>query len=150
LTVAAGAAPQHSTALLTNFQLAPITAEATQRLETQLGSQVETAMAGMTIKVANLPAGVLGETSGNTIWIDDDAAGYGWFVDPTPGDDAEFANVIGPNARAAASGSPAADRADLLTTVMHEMGHLLGYGHSSSLDLMYPSLSLGARRSLDA
>jgi len=26
----------------------------------------------------------LGETLGKTILIDDDAAGYGWFVDPTP------------------------------------------------------------------
>jgi hypothetical protein len=30
---------------------------------------------------------------------------------------------------------------------MHEMGHVLGYEHSDSLDLMYPTLSLGTRRS---
>ena len=29
---------------------------------------------------------------------------------------------------------------------MHEMGHVLGYEHSSSLDLMYASLPLGERR----
>jgi hypothetical protein len=30
--------------------------------------------------------------------------------------------------------------------MMHEMGHVLGYEHSASLDLMYPTLSLGQRR----
>jgi len=35
-----------------------------------------------------------------------------------------------------------------LTTVMHEMGHVLGYEHSNSLDLMYPTLPLGERRLL--
>ena len=91
LTVGASAAPQGSVGVLSDAQLAPIAAAAMQRLESQLGSQVETAMAGVQIKVANLSPGVLGETLGKTIWIDDDAAGYGWFVDPTPGDDAEFA-----------------------------------------------------------
>ena len=60
----------------------------------------------------------------------------------------EFADVLGPNALAAQNGSPAANRVDLLTTVMHEMGHLLGYDHSSALDLMYPTLPLGTRRTL--
>jgi len=32
--------------------------------------------------------------------------------------------------------------------VMHEMGHVLGYEHSNSLDLMYPTLPLGERRLL--
>jgi len=30
------------------------------------------------------------EASGHTIWIDQNAAGWGWFVDATPGDDSEF------------------------------------------------------------
>ena len=50
---------------------------------------------------------LLGETVGNTILIDRDAAGYGWFVDPTPADDVEFADVLGPYALAAGNGSPA-------------------------------------------
>ena len=45
--------------------------------------------------------------------------------------------------------SPAANRVDLLTTVMHELTHALGYGHSDSVDLMYPTLLLGERRSLN-
>jgi len=93
-------------------------------------------MAGVEIKVANLPSGVLGETSGKTIWIDDDAAGYGWFVDPTPSDDAEFVKVLGSDSLAAQKGTSAATRVDLLTTVMHEMGHVLGYDDTSSDGLM--------------
>ena len=57
-------------------------------------------------------------------------------------------NAIGQHVLAAGNNSPATHRVDLLTTVMHEMGHVLGYEHSDSSDLMYSSLSLGARRSL--
>jgi hypothetical protein len=147
LTVEAAAAPQGSAAVLSDAQLAPIAAEAIQRLEKQLGSQVETAMAGVNIKVANLASGVLGETLGNTIWIDDDAAGYGWFIDPTPRDDAEF-SLVSASDLVARVGNAANSRADLLTTVMHEMGHVLGYEHSDSADLMNPTLPLGERRLL--
>ncbi len=146
--VDAQAAPQAAADAISGAQLASIAAAAAQRLEMQLGSRVETIMAGMSIKVANLPAGMLGETTGNTILIDNDGGGYGWFVDATPGDDAEFLPTATATTLAAQPGSAAADRVDLLTTVMHEMGHVLGYDHSSSLDLMYPTLPLGERRLL--
>jgi hypothetical protein len=89
---------------------------------------------------------MLGETLGKTIWIDDDAAGYGWFVDPTPGDDVEYGDVLGPHTLAARRDTAADQRVDLLTTVMHEMGHLLGYQHAAD-DLMQAVLPLGVRRS---
>ena len=145
LMVDASTAPQGSAAVLANSQLAPIASAAISRLESRLGSQVDATLAGVSIKVANLAPGMLGETAGNTIWIDDNGAGYGWFVDPTPGDDAEFSQVSATDL-AARPGSPAANHADLLTTVMHEMGHVLGFDHSTSPDLMYPTLPLGERR----
>jgi hypothetical protein len=47
-------------------------------------------------------------------------------------------------------GSPAASKVDLLTTVLHEMGHLAGRPDVSSagnpLDLMADSLAPGTRR----
>ena len=67
---------------------------------------------------------------GKTILIDRDAAGYGWFIDPTPQDDAEF-TPLAADVLAARPQTAAAGHADLLTAVMHEMGHVLGYGHDA-------------------
>ena len=106
---------------------------------------IETVMAGLKIEIADLPNGMLGEASENVIRIDRDAAGYRWFVDATPGDDAEFV-ADDRGILAARKDSAAADRAGLLTTVMHEMGHALGYSHSVSDGLMNALLPLGTLR----
>ncbi len=45
-------------------------------------------------------------------------------------------------------GSPARRRVDLLTTLMHEFGHLLGYEHTADQNLMHATLPLGTRRLL--
>ena len=135
-----------SDAILENqSELTPIVNEAIQRLSDVSGSA---ALANVSVEIADLPGMLLGEDIGNKIIINRDAAGYGWFVDPTPADDSEFADVLGPHALAADAGSPAANRADLLTVVMHEMGHVLGYEHDTGDDLMNATLPLGVRRSL--
>ena len=59
---------------------------------------------------------------------------------------AEFADILNAHTLAAGNASPAAQRADLLTAVMHEMGHVLGYGDTSADDLMDSMLPLGTRR----
>jgi hypothetical protein len=72
----------------------------------------------------------------NRVVISPNAAGHGWFIDPGP--------VKG----------VAAGRMDLLTTVLHEMGHLAGLPdrEGSSADLMFDTLSPGVRKTqaLDA
>jgi hypothetical protein len=146
--VEATALPSGQAQPLTAAQLQPIIAEAEQRLAAATGIQVSAAMTGVSVQITDLPGNMLGEDVGKTILMDRDAAGYGWFVDPTPADDAEFANVLGPRTLAAGNSSPRVNRVDLLTTVMHEMGHVLGYEHSDSVDLMYPTLPLGIRRTL--
>ena len=108
------------------------------------------------ITVADLADGVLGQEGSGAIQISPDAAGYGWFVDHTPGDNAEFthaANATGTDLFT----DPAQDAAghtDLLTTVMHEMGHVLGLpddtNTADSTDLMYIDLVTGERRLPDA
>jgi probable HAF family extracellular repeat protein len=131
---------------LTDEELQPIAAEAERRLAAATGIQVASALANVSVRIADLPGNMLGEAAGDTIYIDRDAAGYGWFVDSTPGDDSEFADRLGTYSLAAEGQSTAANRVDLLTTVMHEMAHILGAEHSSSLDLMTPTLLPGERR----
>jgi hypothetical protein len=148
LMVDASAAPTDSPELLSDQQLAPIVAEAERRLATANSTQVLGAIADVKVQVADLPSGFLGETTGKTILIDRDAAGYGWFVDPTPTDDSEFVKAPDSDSLAAQKGTPAATRVDLLTTVMHEMGHVLGYDDVSSGGLMNGTLPVGVRRTV--
>jgi hypothetical protein len=146
LTLASSAVKPATAGALVADELAPIVAEAKSRLVAALGARVSTALDDASFEIADLPGGLLGETSGKTIRIDRDAAGYGWFVDPTPGDDAEFAAPAASRALTASKGGPADNRADLLTTVMHEMGHELGLVHDDLADLMSATLPLGVRQ----
>jgi hypothetical protein len=90
------------------------------------------------VRIADLPGSNVGFTAGNVIWLDPDAAGHGWFIDPTPADDREFGPV--------SADGPAAGRADLLTVLAHEIGHLFGLPTTHGSDLMGDDLPLGVRR----
>ncbi len=115
-------------------------------LNLRLGS----ALTGVDIRVADLPPGMLASASGTTILLDRDAAGYGWFVDPTPALNEEFPILSAAGLRAA-EGSAAQGAIDLLTVLAHEVGHLNGHPDlftSDELDeLMLDRLSPGVRRS---
>jgi hypothetical protein len=86
----------------------------------------------------------------DTVLIDADAAGYGWFVDETPSDDVEFAIRGGNGELVADSSRDAFGQMDLLTVVMHELGHSLGFedlaSEASESDVMLSVLSNGIRR----
>jgi hypothetical protein len=138
-----------NTPTLTQAELRPTVTEALARWTAAgLNAQALDAMRQVEFVVTDLPGAYLGLAQTNRVYLDTDAAGHGWFVDPTPTDDLEFADVLGPDTLSARNDSAAAKRVDLLTAVMHEMGHLLDYEHSDSLDLMYPALPLGTRRFL--
>jgi RHS repeat-associated protein len=66
------------------------------------------ALAGARVEIVDLPPGLLGQlvAGTNVIQISRNGAGLGWFTDP--------------------QASPPAGAFDLLTVVVHEMGHLLG------------------------
>lgn len=95
-----------------------------------------TRLASVQIVIANLNEPYLGLASGNTITLDRNAAGWGWFVDATPKDDTEF---MTPGSQGELH------RMDLLTVIMHELGHLLGHGHEEE-GVMNETLAAGVRR----
>jgi hypothetical protein len=110
-------------------------------------SSVLTAMKQAEVRIADLSGDRLGMESVGRIVIDDDAAGYGWFVDPTPAQDAEFARQ-GTDQQRHAVDPRALDRIDLLTVVEHEMGHVAGLDDldPSAGSLMSGRLGTGIRR----
>src|SRR5262249_11913923 len=119
---------------LTQDQLRPILDEAVARW-TAAGAD-PTALRSVGVQVVDLAGGYLGWTSGSTIKLDRDAAGYGWFIDPTRRDDREFD-------RKGDQGEQG--RMDLLTVLMHEMGHALGLKHDDH-GVMRETLAPGTRR----
>lgn len=84
------------------------------------------------------------------ITVDVDAAGLGWFVDPTPYDDEEFPQTVHDWELHAKPGGQAAGLIDLLTVLAHEFGHVLGLDDvSAAIDptrLMTAILTTGVRR----
>jgi hypothetical protein len=64
------------------------------------------------------------------------AAGWGWFVDPTPRHDSEFTTPGNQGEK---------NRMDLLTVLEHEVSHLLGKEHEAN-GVMAETLSPGTRR----
>jgi sugar lactone lactonase YvrE len=75
--------------------------------------------------LGQLGGGELALAQPGRVVFDATAAGHGWFVDPTPGQDEEFAGGSGSALKALANG-PAAGRVDLLTAVMQELGQEAG------------------------
>ncbi len=130
---------------LTQADLQPIVLEAVaQWAAVGLETSILDRLSRVEFVIADLSGCYLGKAEADRIYIDSDAAGYGWFVDPTPDDDEEF--ILDDLGSLLARKNTAADgRADLLTAVMHELGHVLGYDHADE-GLMDDLLPLGTRR----
>jgi hypothetical protein len=104
-----------------------------------LGEEAVERLAGVNVVIADLSRLTLGFSRGDTVWIDATAAGHGWFVDATPADDSEYHG--GSAAMTAARGSDAGGWMDLLSVMIHEFGHQLGFAHEA----LGESLAAGTR-----
>jgi hypothetical protein len=70
------------------------------------------------------------------MWLGDNAAGWSWSVDATPGEDGEFTRPGSQDER---------HRIDLLTALGYDLGHMLGHKHTES-GVMAETLVAGTRR----
>ncbi|HPM80198.1 MAG TPA: matrixin family metalloprotease, partial [Candidatus Anammoximicrobium sp.] len=94
------------------------------------------ALQSLSFEVTDLPGRYLGLASRDRIVLDLDAAGFGWYVADASGevsDEFEISNLK--------------SQMDLLTAMMHEMGHVLGLADlDGEDDLMAAVLQPGTRR----
>ena len=95
------------------------------------------AASGVTYSFTDLPGTALGQTTGEgagaAITLDTNAAGHGWYVDPTPLDpwassglaNDDYLPTSNPNIWKAKAGTDAAGKMDMLSVLLHEYGHAL-------------------------
>ncbi len=146
LRAAAGQIPSQSYSPLPFDVLRPIFIAATELLaDTGLNDQQRAILDRADLRIADLVGARLGQTTGGVVTVDVNAAGYGWFADPTPYEDNEFSSIGGDNL-VAVGDSAAIGLMDLLTVVTHELGHLLGLDDIQSHGLMNGRLDIGVRR----
>jgi hypothetical protein len=141
LLAAGGAIAGSRAGALTNVQLQPIVAAAISRLEHEgFDPQV---LSRVVFTIEDLPGATLGVAGSQAISIDANAAGHGWFIDATPLDDHEFIE-----------GTLPMTTMDLLSVVMHELGHTAGlvdlYDPDHADELMAGFLQAGTRHDADS
>ncbi len=132
-------------------------AAATALSPTALAALADPAAPGLSVKhlqafgqsrfaAADLIPKMFGTPRQDTLHLDAYAAGFGWFIDPTPGLDEEF-EPAGSSGALLAVDSALAGRMDLLTVVSHELGHVLGLADLDPLaeSLMGSTLQPGQR-----
>jgi hypothetical protein len=132
------AAGTTAVAPLTLDQIQPIAAAAIARWAAAgIDPQQLSVLSRVVFQIEDLTGSNLAWERQGVITLDRTADGYGWFVDPTPGNDSAFAST--------ASNSPARGHIDLLSVVAHELGHLLGYGEADGNGVMGEYLAPGVR-----
>jgi hypothetical protein len=96
------------------------------------------------VVIADLPGDLLGVSILDKIMIDRDAAGWGWFIDPTPDQSEEFVSNKGTT-------DASRSRVDLLSVVLHELGHAFGWSDQANEGgVMGERLAPGVRRFVTA
>jgi Ca2+-binding RTX toxin-like protein len=142
--VAVGTASELSGVALAAGDLETIVDEAVRRWDAVLDLDADglAELDAVRFEISDLSGATLGTTTDSTVWLDITAAGFGWFVDRSPEDDAEFSGALTDDGRRAEEGSEAAGAMDLLSVVTHELGHVLGVDSHEALS---GSLEAGER-----
>ena len=107
-------------------------------------------MQTISTQITDLPDGELARIKKGVLEIDDKAAGFGWYFDPTPADDSEFAVPVPNKESQATELSAAHGHVDLVTVLMRQLRVALGR-QSLNLNgnqgwLMQNTLQVGTRR----
>ena len=123
---------------VTEEQAQALLEEALRRLGTVLDVS---GLIGVDIRVEDLAGEQLGQYADGVVVIDSDAAGHGWFIDRSPGDDSEYELLDG---ILLASNGVAVGRVDLLSVIAHELGHAAGLVHLDA-GVMSDTLATGTR-----
>ena len=135
--------PQSITVLIQN-QAESALQSAIADVRPELTEEGQQQLAQIQVEVVDLSGNTLGKVEANTIYLDVNAAGYGWFVDQTPQDHSEFQYDSQLSLIALPDGE-AAGLIDLWTVIRHELGHLLGYKHQGD-GMMEEVLDPGERK----
>jgi len=124
-----------------------IVAEAKQLWANALGAGDPrlTILNSVDVEVGNLLDGIVGETTGNSILIDRTASGGAGSSTRRRRTTASSRSRLSSAALAATPGSPAAGHMDVLTTVLHEMGNVMGFAEDQGQDVTGRVLQAGVR-----
>ncbi|MEQ9067839.1 MAG: hypothetical protein RLO18_14000, partial [Gimesia chilikensis] len=143
LTVALAPAPLQTPTNIKQSTAESLLDSTVAEITPQLPPAQQQTLSEIDIKVVDLANESLGRAAAGTIYIDVNAAGYGWFIDATPAEHSEF-SPASDLTLIALPDSEAAGLIDFRTVILHELSHLLGYEHDTD-GLMQETLAPGVR-----